>query len=150
MPVKRSCLFGPSVMLVCYSRITFSESASLTIHTPLDHIHWISDYLAPALENIPPSISVAVQLYLTGNTAAAQGLDESSKENCSKVMIIPDSPLYSTILESPFVQVHQGRPKLKQLISNEIGEATGRMSINGLYFQSLLTVESLLKKILFC
>ena len=41
--------------------------------------------------------------------------------------IIPDSQLYPTILQSPSVQVHQGRPNLKQLISKEIG--------NGLYFE---------------
>ena len=112
-------------------------SRLLTIHTPLDHINWIANNLAPALENLPPSISVAVQLYITRITAAAQGLDESpkDKEICSEAMITPDSHLYSTILQSPFVQVHQGRPNLKKLISNEIGEATGRISINGLYFK---------------
>jgi ferric-chelate reductase len=86
---------------------------------------------------MPPSISVVVQLYITGSTAAAQGLDgESLKDSCSEVMITtPDSGLYSTLLQSPFVQVRQGRPNLKQLIPNEIGEATGRVSINGLYFK---------------
>ena len=119
-----------------------------SIHILLDYIHWIANNLAPALENIPPSISVAVQLYITGSTAAAQGLDESLKESCSEVMLTPDSRLYSTLLQSPFVQVHQGRPNLKQLISNEIGEATGRVSINGLYFKftnCILTVEPLLQ-----
>ena len=104
-----------------------------SIHILLDYIHWIANNLAPALENIPPSISVAVQLYITGSTATAQGLDESLKESCSEVMLTPDSRLYSTLLQSPFVQVHQGRPNSKQLISNEIGEATSRVSINGLY-----------------
>jgi ferric-chelate reductase len=85
---------------------------------------------------MPPSISVVVQLYITGGIAAAQGLDESLKEeSCSEVILTPDSGLNSTILQSPFVQVHQGRPNLKQLISNEIGEATGRVSINGLHFK---------------
>ena len=106
----------------------------LTTHTPLEHIHWIANNLAPALDNIPASISVAVKLYITGAGAASQGLDESLKESSSEVMHISDSQLYSTILQSLFVQVSQGRPNLKQLISNEIGEATGRMSINGLYF----------------
>jgi ferric-chelate reductase len=88
----------------------------------------------PALEKIPPSISVVVQLYITG----------SLKESCSEVSLNPDSELYPTILQSPFVQVQQGRPNLKQLIANEIGEATGRMSINGLYFKftnRILSVE---------
>ena len=127
-----------------------SFESSLTIHPPLDHLHWIANSFAPALENIPPSISVAVQLCITGSTATAQGLGESSKESCSEVMLTLDSQLHSTILQSPFVQVHQGRPNLKQLISNEISEATGRVSINGLYFKFtnyFLTVEP--KKILF-
>ena len=84
------------------------------------------------MQSIPPTISVAVQLYITGIAAAAQGLDESLKDSCSEVMLTSDSQFYSTILRSPFVQVHQGRPNLKQLISNEIGEATGRVSINGM------------------
>ena len=80
-----------------------------------------------------------MQLYITGNTAVAQGLDESLKESCSEVMLTSDSNLYSTVLQSPFVQVHQGRPNLKQLISNEIGEATGRVSINGMYSRLLMS-----------
>ena len=123
--------------------------------TPLDHIHWIANSLAPALENIPPStsISVAVQLYITSNTTTTttdQGLDKSSKESCSEVMITPDSQLYSTILQSPFVQVfYKGRPNLKQLISNEIDDATGRVSINGLCLLIVsLTVESKNKDII--
>ena len=83
-----------------------------------------------------------MQLYITGSTAAAQGLDESLKESCSEVMHTLDSQLYSTILQSPFVQVHQGRPNLKQLISNEIGEATGRVSINGLYLKFTKCIPS--------
>ena len=90
------------------------------------------------MDNISPTISVAVQLYITAGAATSQGLDYSLKESNSEVMHIPDSQLYSTILQSPSVQVHQGRPNLKQLISNEIGEATGRISINGVYFQVYL------------
>ena len=93
-----------------------------------------------------------MQLYITGSIAAAQELDELDeilKDSCSEVMPTnPDSDSesrsYSTLLQSPFVQIHKGRPKSKQLISNEIGEATGRVSINGLYFKftnCILTVE---------
>ena len=117
----------------------------LTIHTPLEHIHWIANNLAPALDNIPVSISVAVKLYITGAGVASQVLDESLKESSSEVMHISDSQLYSTILQSPFIQVNQGRPHLKQLISNEIGEATGRMSINGLYLKFTNCVLSINK-----
>ena len=89
------------------------------------------------LENIPLSFSVAMQLYITGSTAA-QGLDESWKESGSDAIVTPGSEnstsqLYSTILQSPFVEVHQGRPDLKRLISKEIDEATGRMSVSGMY-----------------
>jgi hypothetical protein len=78
-----------------------------------------------------------VQLNITAGiitSAAAQKfkLDESLKDSCAEVMLTDSQLYYSTILESPFVQVNHGRPKLKQLISNEIGEATGRVSINGL------------------
>ena len=76
-----------------------------------------------------------MQLNVTGIAAAVQGVDESLKDSCSEVTHGPDSQLYSTILQSPFVQVNQGRPNIKQLLSNEIGEATGRVSINGSYFQ---------------
>ena len=137
MLVKRSYLFGPFVTLVClilgYFRVV-SECKN-SIQTSLDYLYWIADNLAPALDNIPPNISVTVQLNITGIAAAAQGLDKSWKNSCAEVMFTPDSQLYSTILTSPFVQVNHGRPKLKQLISNEIGEATGRVSINGLYFK---------------
>ena len=76
-----------------------------------------------------------MQLNITGITAATKGLDESLKDSCAEVMLTPDSQFYSTILKSPYVQVNQGRPKLKRLISNEIGEATGRVSINGQYLK---------------
>ena len=64
-------------------------------------------------------------------------------------MSTSDSQSSSTILQSPFVQVHQGRPNLKQLISNEIGEATSRVSINGLYSKFtnyILSIEPKKKK----
>ena len=116
----------------------------LWLFTSLDYLHWIANNLALALDNIPPTISVVVQLNITGVAATAQGLDESLKDSCSEVMLTPDSQSYSTILQSPFVQVVQGRPNLKQLISNEIDEATGKVSINGLYFKftnCILSVE---------
>ncbi|KAF8813105.1 hypothetical protein BYT27DRAFT_7181675 [Phlegmacium glaucopus] len=95
-----------------------------------DHIHWIANILAPALENIPPSISIAVQLYIT----AATTLNNSSKENAFEMVTYTrDSSTlrsYSTILQSPFVQVHRGRPDVKSLISQEVEEATGNISIN--------------------
>jgi hypothetical protein len=119
-------------------------SPSYLIHTTtLDQIHWIANNLAPALENIPPTISVAVQLYITGSTAVARELDESLKESYSEVALNTDPRLYSTVVRSPFVQVYQGRPDTKQLISKEIGEATGRVSINGLYssFKLLISIE---------
>jgi hypothetical protein len=101
------------------------------------------------LDNVPPTISVSVQLNITGISAAVQEMDESLKDSCSEVAPTSDLQLYSTILHSPFVQVSQGRPNLKQLISNEIGEATGRVSINGLYFTNcILCVEP--KKIINC
>lgn len=132
MLVKRSCLFGPFVILVGSFRNCFVSAYS--IHTALDDIHWIASNLASALENVPPSILVAVQLYITGtNTDIPQKLNESVKESGSDV---PDdksstSRSYSTILKSPFVEFHQGRPDLKPLISKEIDEATGRISITG-------------------
>jgi ferric-chelate reductase len=106
----------------------------MPIHTPLEYVHWIANNLAPALENIPSTISVAVQIFITGSTAAAQEFDESLKDSSSEVSVTT-KPGSSTVLQSPFVQVRQGRPGLKQLISNEIGEATGRVSVNGLYFK---------------
>ena len=89
-----------------------------------------------------------MQLNVTGVAAAVQGIDESLKDSCSEVTPTSDLQLYSTILQSPFVQVNQGRPNLKQLISNEIGEATGRVSINGLYFQVYCSPS--LKNIFIC
>ena len=122
MFVKRSCLFGLSVTLVC---LLFNGYFWVVSDYPQDYLHWIADNLASALDNIPPTISVAVQLNITGNADAAQGLDESLKDSCSEIMPTSDSQLCSAILQLPFVQVNKGRPNLKQLISNEIGEATG-------------------------
>ena len=78
-----------------------------------------------------------MQLYITGTTAVAQGLDENLKDSGSNEMV-PDnrsstSRLYAAIFQSPFVEVRQGRPDLKPLISKEIDEAAGRMSISGIY-----------------
>ncbi|KAF8809124.1 hypothetical protein BYT27DRAFT_7188217 [Phlegmacium glaucopus] len=90
-----------------------------------DHIHWIENALALALENVPPSISIAVQLYIT----AATTLDNnSSKEDVFEMVTYTRDS--STILQSPFVQVCQGRPDVKSLISQEVEEATGKISIN--------------------
>ncbi|KAF8809134.1 hypothetical protein BYT27DRAFT_7222686 [Phlegmacium glaucopus] len=107
-----------------------------------DHIHWIENTLAPVLENVPPSISVSVQLYITATTTTTtttttdklQEMDYDSKENGFEMVTqatdnsTPRS--YSTILQSPFVEVHQGRPDVKSLISQEVDEATGKISIN--------------------
>jgi len=100
----------------------------------IDDIHWIASDLASALKNVPPSILVTVKLYITGTSTDIQKLDESLKESGS-VMVIPDdrsstSRSYSNIFQSPFVEFHQGRPNLKPLISKEIDEATGSISVN--------------------
>ena len=114
----------------------------------LDHINWIAEILTSALENIPPStITVTIQVYITA-TSTATITDKTeklgdSKENDFEVTVpaqaggsSSDSSLvplpYSTILQSPFVEVQQGRPDLKSLISKEVGEATGGISINGI------------------
>ena len=123
----------------------------MTIHTPLDHLHWIANSLAPVLQKIPPTISVAVQLYITSRGAASNKLDGSLKDSRSEV-IMPTSDWQSssTILQSPFVQVYRGRPNLKPLISNEISEATGRLSINGLYSKFTNCILSGEPKLFFC
>jgi len=99
----------------------------------IDCIHWIANNFGPALQNIPPSISVAVQLYITRTTTVVRGSDESLKKSGSDSTAGNErskSGLYSTILQSPCVEVYSGRPNLKPLISKEVDEATGRMSVN--------------------
>ncbi|KAF8809132.1 hypothetical protein BYT27DRAFT_7232494 [Phlegmacium glaucopus] len=105
-----------------------------------DHINWIANTLAPALNGVPPTISVAIELYITGTNATRQlqKWDESSKDNSSgsEFMVTNDSQSsmasrsFSTIVESPLVGFHQGRPDLESLISKEIADATGNIAIN--------------------
>ena len=78
-----------------------------------------------------------MQLHITA--AITDKWDEGSKENGFDFMVTQagdnsTSRSYSTILQSHFVEIRQGRPDLKSLISKEVDEATGKISINGIVY----------------
>jgi len=89
-----------------------------------------------------------VQLYITTAVDKSQKWDNGSKENGFEFMVTQASDSsasrpYSTILQSHLVEVREGRPDLKSLISKEVNEATGKISINGTihYFTHLPTLS---------
>ncbi|TFK37957.1 ferric reductase NAD binding domain-containing protein [Crucibulum laeve] len=94
-----------------------------------DHIQWITDSLSPALDNIPDTMTVDIQLFVTAAVQGAQAWEDDSVENDveEKNSSNGSDP---KILESPLVRVRQGRPNLKTLISDEISNASGAISVS--------------------
>ena len=89
----------------------------------------------PALVGVPPSISVAVKLYITNSKAdpekcANEKSDTDSTEK-SDGDTSPGAAQPTSVLDSSLVSVDKGRPDLQKIIQNEIANSSGRMSING-------------------
>ena len=89
-----------------------------------------------------------MQMYITGTTNNSEVWEKNLREHGSTLVVNNGSTLMvnnisdcrssisrssSTILQSSVVKFHQGRPDLKLLISKEVDEATGKISINGIY-----------------
>ncbi|KAF4618189.1 hypothetical protein D9613_011675 [Agrocybe pediades] len=98
-----------------------------------DHIKWIEDIVLPALENIPDSISVQMKFFVTAVLENPQTWDDESDENMEekgRSSSGPSSQTGSKLLELSFASLEQGRPDVHNLIKDEIGRATGPISIN--------------------
>ncbi|KAF8155465.1 ferric reductase NAD binding domain-containing protein [Crassisporium funariophilum] len=103
------------------------------------HVKWIADILGPALDDIPPSISVAVKLHIT-TTPEEEKWEDDSNENDSeeKGGASNSSQTHARILDSPLVKVEHGRPDLKAFMSHETRDATGGISVNVCGTQALV------------
>ena len=99
----------------------------------IEHIRWIEDILSPALVGVSSSMSVVVKLYLTKSEESSEiwgneKFDTNSGEKSDSAHAHP----IAKVLDSPFVSFENGRPDLQNIIQNEIMNASGRMSINGM------------------
>ena len=114
----------------------------MTELSSLDHIRWIDETLIRALHLVPPSLYVAIRIYVTAAQANAQALPYTSDPNVTEdaqvvhrvdlddVNVIEkckDSSLFA--LEA--VRLKNGRCDLTSALRDEVEMATGRMSVSG-------------------
>ncbi|KAF8998384.1 ferric reductase NAD binding domain-containing protein [Cyathus striatus] len=92
------------------------------------HVQWISDLLTAALSNPPEGLSIEVKIFVTSMIEDAQAWEDDSTDNEESKP--PSDNTDPKLLESPFVQVQQGRPDIKALIETEVISSTGAISVN--------------------
>lgn len=70
------------------------------------------------IQNLPDSIAVEIRLFTTGPLSAEDSLSyDSALENKKSI-----------------VSMSRGRPNIRELVEEEIAEATGDISVNGTPF----------------
>ncbi|KAG1726686.1 ferric reductase NAD binding domain-containing protein [Suillus lakei] len=115
----------------------------------VDHIHWIDEVLIRALRLAPPSLSISIQIHVTGAPATIEILpqsygpnddakpvrDDSRSEELQdgKIMEISSDALFA--IES--VKLAHERPDLQTILRDEVKAATGRMSVSVCGSQSI-------------
>ncbi|KAG1717753.1 ferric reductase NAD binding domain-containing protein [Suillus lakei] len=114
----------------------------------VDHIHWIDEVLIRALRLAPPSLSISIQIHVTGAPATNEILPQSYGPNdgakpvrddsCSelqdgKTMELSSDSLFA--IES--VKLARERPDLRTFLRDEVKAATGRMSVSVCGSQSI-------------
>ncbi|PPQ88182.1 hypothetical protein CVT25_005147 [Psilocybe cyanescens] len=101
-----------------------------------DHLKWIEEDLLAVLEDLPESLSVSLQFFVTSVLDSPQTWDAESNsesdENVVKVKTSSSSSSHSRsrILDYSFAKLEQGRPDLTTVIKDEISIGTGPISIN--------------------
>ncbi|EGN94560.1 hypothetical protein SERLA73DRAFT_62268 [Serpula lacrymans var. lacrymans S7.3] len=84
------------------------------------HVHWIDEALIKAIQLAPPSMSVSIHLYITGVPATSG--DHTVPEHSEKHQ--------DSIFNMAAVKVQHGRADLDELLKEEVGITTGRMSVS--------------------
>ncbi|KAF9455527.1 hypothetical protein BDZ94DRAFT_700132 [Collybia nuda] len=93
-----------------------------------DHVEWISDALTPVVTNVPSSMSIDIRVFVTAGTD--QSWDDDSVEGDAENTGVNKIKLKQSLLNSPSVNVRQGRPDVDELIKEEINQASGPISVN--------------------
>ncbi|EGO20038.1 hypothetical protein SERLADRAFT_442838 [Serpula lacrymans var. lacrymans S7.9] len=103
------------------------------------HVHWIDEALIKAIQLAPPSMSVSIHLYITGVPATVDPLHSSFNEDDSIHSAsrsesgdhtVPEhsEKHQDSIFNMAAVKVQHGRADLDELLKEEVGITTGRMS----------------------
>ena len=102
---------------------------------PPGHVSWISKALKQALELAPPSLKIAVQIYVTAGEPPAtseKAYDDDSVHNENEAGGSDEkgSPAPS-LSDFSAVSFNAGRPDLRAILRDEVAVAAGRMSVTG-------------------
>ncbi|KAJ7185905.1 ferric reductase NAD binding domain-containing protein [Mycena filopes] len=87
-----------------------------------DQINAISEDLSLALDGVSNALTVDVRIHITTPLPDA----ESDTEKCE----ISSSTSEAKLFRTPLVGISHGRPNLKEIITSEVAEASGTVSVN--------------------
>jgi hypothetical protein len=110
-----------------------------------DHVHWINETLIRALELAPPSLTISICIHVTGASATVEPFLHSNDSDVdakrvddhfrSGIMVLQNGKAEEKsngslpAIES--VKLQNGRPDLPAILRDEVGMATGSMSVSG-------------------
>ncbi len=108
--------------------------------TLTEQMEWISKALVNALERAPPSLEIAICIFVTGGRKPDQmplmnnndsdfmySMDGPTPTNADMPMMAP-----RMLADFPSVQITPGRPDIPKMLKDEVAHASGRLSVTGM------------------
>ncbi|EGN94612.1 hypothetical protein SERLA73DRAFT_188592 [Serpula lacrymans var. lacrymans S7.3] len=108
-----------------------------------DHLYWIDDTLIKAIQLAPPHLAVDIRIHVTGARTTVAPLEQAYGDDDTESIhsdsrseiaeheyneVVDKSK--DSILAMSAVRVENGRPNLDGILKEEVGMATGRMSVS--------------------
>ncbi|RPD78372.1 hypothetical protein L226DRAFT_481122 [Lentinus tigrinus ALCF2SS1-7] len=91
-------------------------------------MEWIAKPLVNALERAPPSLEIAIRIFVTGGQKADQ-MPLMNNNDSDSMYSMERSMRPRMLADFPSVQVTPGRPDIPKMLKDEVTGATGRLSV---------------------
>lgn len=108
------------------------------------HIAWISSLISKALTAAPSSLSIEISIYITGRRSPVQLPAVVYREATSLTIPSINGQSSSDQLDGKIglpvydaLKVIYGRPDIEKILGEEVGSATGPVSVDGKFLEQI-------------
>ncbi|KAF8998385.1 iron reductase [Cyathus striatus] len=123
LPLLLDLLHRAKTKKVLCKRVTFIWAVR-----EVDDTNWMAGVLAPALKNIPDSLEVDIQIYVTNAIAE---LDElSSEESGNEEKRIGNDNVHQSLINLSGVTVQYIRPSIEHIVLTAVHDGSDALSVN--------------------
>ena len=123
-----------------FSSLSTRQYVRLNSHMSAEQMKWISKPLINALERAPPSLEIAIRIFVTAGQKPDQMPLMNNNDSDSMYSINgptatnADMPMPPRMLaDFPSVQITSGRPDIPKMLKDEVAGASGRLSVTGAF-----------------